>query len=127
MAWLFLDSRERGRIRYGWLAKNRVHVRAFSGRAGDLLIKMAKNRRRLSRASGICVVAGPGSFSAVRTGVLFANLLSRLLKRPLVGVRREEAEDLTALSARLHDHPLSSSYVAPSYDAEPNITIQTRA
>jgi tRNA A37 threonylcarbamoyladenosine modification protein TsaB len=96
------------------------------GSAGQLLNVLAKDRKRLFSAEGVCVVAGPGSFSSVRTGVLYANLLSRLLRIPLVGVTVEEASDLDALSRRLLDtrySKLETRYVAPIYDAEPNITV----
>lgn len=73
--------------------------------------------------SGICVVRGPGSFSAIRTGVLYANLLSRLLRLPLFSISAEEAADLRRVAKRLEYGALrSASYVAPVYDREPNIT-----
>ena len=123
MAWLFIDSHDRGTIRYGWLDAKRIRVCTVFARAGDILLNIAKERRLLKEAEGICVVAGPGSFSSVRTGVLHANLLSRLLKRPLVGVLAEEAQDLSILVKRLDSRKIkTSSYVAPLYDAEPNIT-----
>lgn len=70
------------------------------------------------------MVAGPGSFSAVRAGVLQANLIARLLKLPLVGVTVDEAGDLEALHRELRDPRLKLAvpYVAPIYDKEPNIT-----
>lgn len=71
------------------------------------------------------MVAGPGTFSSVRTGVLQANLLARLLRVPLVGVLAEEARDLPKLSERLWSGNLAAAtYVAPLYDAEPNITVK---
>lgn len=79
--------------------------------------------RELASLRGICVVAGPGSFSAVRGGVLMANLLGRLLGKPLVGVSREDAENLSKLRRSLFAQAFTPQpYVAPVYDAEPNIT-----
>lgn len=84
----------------------------------------SRERARLEACEGICVVAGPGSFSSIRIGVLYANLLSRLLRLQLVGVSVEEAADRNALVERLKTHaPSPSVYVAPVYDMEPNITI----
>lgn len=133
MAWLFLDSHERGSSRLGWLGGPRVtsneyrKLRTIPGSAGQLLNELAKDRKRLFSAEGVCVVAGPGSFSSVRTGVLYANLLSRLLRIPLVGVTVDEAGDLDALSLKLQATKLPANkalqYVAPTYDAEPNITV----
>lgn len=122
-SWLFLDTHERGRIRFGWMASDGANVRTMNARAGDVLISLARDHSRLRRAAGVCVVAGPGSFSAVRTGVLYANLISRLLRVPLVGVRCEEAQDLLSLARKLASgSSASSAYVSPIYDAEPNIT-----
>ena len=127
MAWLFLDSHERGNSRLGWLDGARPRIKTMSGSAGRLLNELAKQRKQLDAAEGVCVVSGPGSFSSVRTGVLYANLLSRLLRIPLVGVTVEEASDLNALSLKLQAtrppgyQPVP--YIAPIYDAEPNITV----
>ena len=67
---------------------------------------------------------GPGAFSAVRGGVIVANLLARLLKKPLVGVHAADAEDLKMLAGRLESGRLAaSSYVMPTYVSEPNITV----
>lgn len=83
-----------------------------------------RERARLEACQGICVVSGPGSFSSIRIGVLYANLLSRLLRLPLVGVSVEEAAERVALMQRLKNHvPTFATYVAPVYDMEPNITI----
>ena len=84
----------------------------------------SRERARLEACEGICVVAGPGSFSSIRVGVLYANLLSRLLRLQLVGVSVEDATDRSALVERLKNHaPSPNVYVAPVYDMEPNITV----
>jgi len=126
MAWLFIDSAMPNEIRVGTLAPGRVSLRTLHARVRALLVEI---RRRYSVADlrkmeGICVVHGPGSFSAVRGGVLAANILARMLRLPLVGVSRAEAENLDQLIADLSAGRLeTSSYVMPTYDAEPNITI----
>lgn len=124
MAWLFLDSHERGNSHLGWLDGSRPRIKTITGSSGRLLNELAKQRKQLDAADGVCVVSGPGSFSSVRTGVLYANLLSRLLRIPLVGVTVEEASDLRALSVKLQATSYKpASYIAPIYDAEPNITV----
>ncbi len=83
-----------------------------------------RDRAKLMSCEGVCVVAGPGSFSAIRTGVLYANLLARLLKRPLIALSVAESatlEDIQASLKQRYSNPVE--YVAPVYDAEPNITI----
>ncbi len=126
MAWMFIDTHERQTFRYGWLdvgASSRLSPRAHVGRAQHVIRLIARDRHLLSHASGIVVVAGPGSFSSIRMGVLTANLLARLLHKPLVGISVEEAGDLPKLARRLSKKSFpTASYVAPVYDAEPNIT-----
>ena len=125
-AWLFIDTHAPGRCRLGWLSLDEpISVRTYRGRPPCLLRRLfVHERERLQACVGICVVAGPGSFSAIRTGVLYANLLARLVARPLVGVTLEDAVSLKQLARNLALHALSSvSYVAPVYDREPNITV----
>lgn len=77
----------------------------------------------VAEADGVCVVAGPGSFSAVRSGVLVANVLARMFGIPLHGFSTDEVEDLNDVRDRLVAGSVASQpYVAPVYDAEPNIT-----
>ena len=124
MAWLFIDTTRADQFRVGYLG-SRISIKTIQGRAHGLLPAIM----RLSKIEihGICVVQGPGSFSAVRTGTLIANLLARLWKKPLVGVSVEDALDLPVLSERLLKKGVTSStYIAPVYDAEPNITVNVR-
>lgn len=129
MAWLFLDTHKPGEARFAWLEKEKLPlVTLIEGRANNLLPKLAKSvgAKGLKRIEGVCVVAGPGSFSSVRAGVLDANLIARLQKVPLVGVTVDEAQDLPVLSHKLfatHHSLKLAAYVAPIYDKEPNITV----
>jgi tRNA A37 threonylcarbamoyladenosine modification protein TsaB len=119
MAWLFLDTHENGRVRYAWREQDGRVLKEVEkeGRASLLLPLIAKDLAKF-KITGIAVVNGPGSFSAVRGGVLDANLMARLLKVPLVAFAAGEAFD---------PGRLPSEYVAPVYDAEPNITIPKKA
>lgn len=122
MAWLFIDTTRADQFRVGYLVP-KISLKTIQGRAHGLL--PAIMRLPKTKIDGVCVVQGPGSFSAVRTGTLIANLLARLWKKPLVGVSVEEASDLSVLSERLSKKGVkSSAYVAPVYDAEPNITVK---
>jgi tRNA A37 threonylcarbamoyladenosine modification protein TsaB len=133
MAWLFIDTHENGRVRYAWLEAGRVLKRVErEGRASLLMPLIAKDLgtpsdsplKRGRELAGVCVVEGPGSFSAVRGGVLDANLLARFLRVSLVAVSAGDAQDLEGLAARLASGDVSTStYVAPVYDREPNITM----
>lgn len=113
-------------MRLGWLLlEGRPSVRAYKGRPVTLLRRLFDHDRdRLNKSQGICVLAGPGSFSAIRIGVLYVNLLARLTRKPLVAVSVEESLDLGELLGHLKrkaPHPVE--YVAPIYDREPNITV----
>lgn len=144
MAWLFLDTHAPGEARFAIMENGKLpRVTSIEGRAAGLLPKLAKavTSKDLKKVEGICVVAGPGSFSSVRSGVLDANMIARLLKIPLVGVTVDEASDLPVLSCQLsvisdqsgskpkpENWPLKTTqYVAPIYDKEPNITLPKHA
>lgn len=133
MPWLFLDTHEPGKARFALLDQDRLpKVTEVEGRATALLPRLAKTlgSKGVADIDGVCVVAGPGSFSSVRAGVLQANLVARLLRKPLVGITVDEAADLPVLSHKLHasHHSVNrSEYVAPIYDKEPNITLPKNA
>lgn len=128
MAWLFIDTHEQGRVRLAWLDAGRVEKRVEKeGRASVLLPLIAKDLEK-KKLSGVAVVAGPGSFSAVRGGVLDANLIARLKGIPLVPVEPSAWHDLEGLASRIQSGEISTSdYVAPMYDQEPNITLPKKA
>ncbi|MFA6429552.1 MAG: hypothetical protein WCV84_03585 [Patescibacteria group bacterium] len=126
MAWLFLDTHATGIVRFGFLEGGAVAVTTEALRAPALLPQVALALRDRPLPEGVCVVKGPGTFSSVRSGVLDANLLARWWGVPLVGVDSAEAteERLPALSSLLQTQgkEMAQSYIAPVYDAEPNIT-----
>lgn len=122
MTWLYIDSRERHATAFGWLGDRTTKL----WKTENLLADLAKRIRpaELRACQGICVVAGPGSFSSIRIGVLVANLMSRIYSLTLYPVRSDESADLSVLTARLRNGEIDeASYVAPEYDREPNITI----
>jgi tRNA A37 threonylcarbamoyladenosine modification protein TsaB len=82
----------------------------------------------MRKTKGVCVVSGPGTFSLIRSGVLVANLLARLLNKPLVGIESSKASNLELLASTLDSMRLPpNAYVAPVYDREPNITLPKTA
>jgi tRNA A37 threonylcarbamoyladenosine modification protein TsaB len=123
--WLFIDTSAFGIIRLGLISGERQNVKTYTGRSSGLLTLVQKRvgMARLQQVQGICVVAGPGSFSAVRGGVLAANLLARLLKKKLIGVYLEQTQNLKQLMAQIAQGQLApTDFVAPVYISEPNIT-----
>ncbi|MEK7116389.1 MAG: hypothetical protein AAB879_03275 [Patescibacteria group bacterium] len=126
MAWLFLDTSRPDHFRLGILSRTSSHVVRGQGRSSRLLPALARrfSARELDRVTGICVVHGPGAFSSVRGGVLSANLLARLLRKPLVGISVADAEDLHAIGQDLEaGHCSPVSCVMPTYTSPPNITM----
>lgn len=126
MKWLFIDTTKAGEYRVGFLRPGKSRVSPGQGRSNRYLPALSKLAKEAdwARIDGVCVVRGPGSFTAVRTGVLIANLLARLRRKPLVGVTAEDAQDLDSLAERIaHGFLPSAGYVAPAYGAEPNITL----
>ncbi len=128
MSWVFIDTQRKGHYRLGMIhADGRIEVSLYTGRTRSLLSHLARERV-VSGSSwrGVAVVAGPGTFSSIRIGVLYANLLAGLLRLPLYALRVEEAEDKMTLGAwylRAKQSKRDTGYVAPIYDAEPNITL----
>jgi tRNA A37 threonylcarbamoyladenosine modification protein TsaB len=125
MSWLFIDTSERMRVRLALLpGHGRVRERVIRGRTSAVCgLASFMSAASVPSLQGIVAVSGPGPFSAVRSGVLAANLLARTHRLPLYGVRALEARDLRALRDTLvAGARRPSSYVAPVYDAEPNIS-----
>lgn len=75
--------------------------------------------------SGISVVKGPGGFTAVRIGVITANVLAYALRIPVVGFKQNEFKsynNLSLKSAKRLKRARLRSMVVPYYGREPNIT-----
>lgn len=124
MSWLFIDTHVRGQVRLAELPiSGAIRERTVHGRQSPAVVAASVFSASVrKRATGICVVEGPGPFSAIRSGVLFANLMARMLRLPLVGVSVDNAQSLAALRDALTTSRIPPrTYVAPVYDAEPNI------
>lgn len=125
-SWLFIHSAVPDESTVGILSLEHIKLKRVTGRSHQILNTIAK-LKPFPGIRGICVVAGPGSFTSIRTGVLLANLLAREWRLPLFGVSLEEARDLDALTQRLkHGNIAPQAYIKPEYDTEPNITLPTR-
>jgi tRNA A37 threonylcarbamoyladenosine modification protein TsaB len=126
MSWVFIDSSARGVLRLALMpARGRIRSRTIRRTRIHVPSALASfvSVDALRHAEGVCVVAGPGSFSAIRAGVLVANVMARALGKPLAGVSVAQAAHLSVLrDALAHGAIASSAYVAPVYDQEPNIT-----
>lgn len=125
--WLFIDSSERGRLRLAHLpvlGTIRAHDHIADRYSMIRELSSFISVKQLKDLKGICVVHGPGSFSAVRSGVLTANMMARVLGIPLFGIDRTQARDLDHVRDQIMQGAYrAQAYVAPTYDAEPNITV----
>lgn len=124
MPWLFIDTHDMNQLR---LARgSATSYREWSStRRGGLLTLIAQKvgLRGCRSLDGICVVRGPGGFSCTRSGVVVANILSRIFQIPLVGVMVDQTGDLVSLFRRVQsDAAMSVAFVEPVYAMEPNIT-----
>ena len=84
-----------------------------------------KNKKEAGKIGGIAVVSGPGSFTAVRSGVVAANLLGSLLKVPVIGLKQEEFKseiDFLKIGYEKMMKSKGGKIVLPAYGREPNIT-----
>lgn len=126
-SFLFIDTARSGEFRIGFLRDSGAKFTTGVGRSNKFLSVLARqlNPQTAKALAGVCVVSGPGSFTAVRTGVLIANLLARYWGMPLYGVSVEQARDAENLFGKLAKGGLEpAGYVAPVYDTEPNITLK---
>jgi tRNA threonylcarbamoyl adenosine modification protein YeaZ len=87
---------------------------------------LAKNSKcRLRQLTGVAVVAGPGGFTSLRTGIATANALAYGLHLPVVGLMTNQFNSLAsfgrAAAVRIKNRQVGL-LVAPSYGQEPNIT-----
>jgi tRNA A37 threonylcarbamoyladenosine modification protein TsaB len=86
---------------------------------------LVKNKIKPEDIGRIAVVSGPGSFTAVRQGVMAANALGFLLQIPVVGIRLDEfkgSDELIAIIDSRMKKAKVGETVLPFYGGEPNIT-----
>lgn len=92
-----------------------------------LIDKILKNGKVEPKGlGGIIVVAGPGSFTAVRQGVVAANALGFFLKVPVVSLRGDEFvgdRDLLKIGYEKMKKAKVGELALPFYGHEPNITM----
>lgn len=90
------------------------------------LIKESLNnwQKEISDISGIAVVTGPGGFTALRIGVVTANVLAYALDIPVIGLTLNEFKnnrELVAQAINKLKNTKSGGVIMPEYGREPNI------
>lgn len=126
------------------LAKDRVifsrewHANANEAKRLFTTIQTCVSKTGISFAelSGVIVVTGPGSFSAVRVGVTTANIIAAFLNIPLYPldlptlhkVQQTYASQRFAdcALAWLHTNPKPEKIAKPAYNSPPHITISKK-
>lgn len=116
----------------GSLLKQKVFSTLFT-QIEQLLPTIARFFRRagwqLADISGIAVVRGPGGFSSLRNGIITANTLAYALGVTVVGFKRSEYADMSALASQASSklkRTRVGSWAVPFYGQEPNITVPKR-
>ncbi len=127
MGWIGIDTRTNGHSVVSWIEEAPIESIQVDGKAASILPVLARlTKDRMKAIEGVLVASGPGTFSSIRTGVLYANLISRLLTVPLLELSEEEAFSgsyTQIIQDYLAGRRSGMTYVAPIYDREPNITI----
>ena len=133
---LFIDSStEKLRL---WLKKGdfEVNFEKTLGRemAKNILAEikefLAENGANWQNLRGICVFAGPGSFTGLRIGVTVANTLADSLKIPIIGEKNsdnskndgENLENWREIALEKLNSGANDKIALPFYGAEANIT-----
>lgn len=84
-----------------------------------------KNKKMAENIGGVAVVSGPGSFTAVRSGVVAANVLGNLFQVPVIGVECREfknEKEFLKIGYEKMTKTKKGKIVLPVYGKEPNIT-----
>ncbi|MEK7072690.1 MAG: tRNA (adenosine(37)-N6)-threonylcarbamoyltransferase complex dimerization subunit type 1 TsaB [Patescibacteria group bacterium] len=86
-------------------------------------------QKKISDITGIAVVTGPGGFTALRIGVVTANVLAYALDIPVIGLTLNEFKNnrqLVAQAINKLKNAKSGGVVVPEYGREPNITVSPK-
>ena len=94
----------------------KVDHHVFPETESDALLTAVDSLVRPEELSGIIVLEGPGSFTAVRSAAVVANAIAFARGIPVVGAQSME-DGMQKLGVGANAFPL-----APYYDREPNIT-----
>ena len=91
----------------------------------NCLPRFAGEAGQLTTIKGVAVVNGPGPFTALRIGVVTANILAWALKIPVTGIKLTEfrnIDELIKLIFRKIKKAKVGTIIEPFYGKEPNIT-----
>lgn len=86
---------------------------------------LADQKKLISDIAGLAVVVGPGGFTALRIGVVTANVLAFALGVPVVGLNADEFgnnQELVSKALSKLAQAQAGTVVMPEYGREPNIS-----
>jgi tRNA A37 threonylcarbamoyladenosine modification protein TsaB len=128
---LFINTTISGEISVRVFGGTKKMEMKVSGKSDKILILankiLVKNKIKLGDLGGIAVLSGPGSFTALRQGIVAANTLSFALGVPAFGVRTDEFsndDELITVINKKFKKTKTGEIVLPFYGGEPNITRQ---
>lgn len=130
--YLYIESLERGSAVFQLFdAKKIIKEKIAVVMPEELLNALARflgTARKFRDLEAIFLHRGPGSFSAVRSGVLLGNTLAAVLFVPLVSLSGAvNRTELYKKSAALLKQKKSTKIAMPIYNREPNITIKRKS
>lgn len=85
---------------------------------------LTENNASPQNLRGVCVFAGPGSFTGLRIGATVANTLADALEIPIVSVKNsnENIEDWRQTGLQRLENSENDQIALPFYGAQANIT-----
>lgn len=106
----------------------RLFRKSFRGQRQNILLRidqfLSASGGRLSELSGLALIEGGGSFSAVRQAAAVLNTIALVHQLTVAGFDRREYKDgelLLAAISRRFAHPSKEQFLTPIYGGEPNI------
>lgn len=126
---LFVSTAVPGEVSARVFGKSKKIEMKIKGKSDELLVLvdrvLKKNKMKPGDLGGIAVISGPGSFTALRQGIVAANTISYVLEIPVAGIRLDEFSNDDELITVIYEKIKKAKVgeiVLPFYGGEPNIT-----
>lgn len=127
--YLFINTADSEKIILAFIADNgqiliKKKIEAKYKQSEKLLLNIDKILKDIKDIKGIMVIKGPGSFTALRIGVVTANTLAWALHIPIIGIKldNKQNEELIKIGVENLKKIKKFKQVMPEYGMEPNIS-----